>query len=308
MADILLHRVAQHTGVSCLSLLRVHISQLRLVGHKAQLSQHTRHIRRIQHLEQLPLNRTHRAPALLILRLHYSRHHLAVLAVRKLQILNVGAHHRRRILIRHIDQLLLVVVIERTLVVSRLLLALTHNQRLGTLNGCRSRSIGVNRDKKVALGLVCDVCSCRQILIQRLSERGIRLAGIYHLNRRQLLLDKRSEFQRNGQIYILLLYSTIHSTRESGTSVTGINDNNSHPCSVILSEQRSGVHHHTKKQKQTEEYMFHIKSAKKLAVIDKKTLYLSVKTPHPRVRRSPYRAVLPTCRQRYKKLLTFWVN
>ena len=145
MTYILLNRVAKHTGIGILPLLRVHICKFALVGHKAQLGQHARHIRCIQHLKQLTLNRTHLTATLLIIRLHNTRHHLAILAIGELQILNICSYHSRSIGVRHINQLLLVVVIQSALIVTCLLLALAHYQRLRTahrrsLRGC----IGVN--------------------------------------------------------------------------------------------------------------------------------------------------------------------
>ena len=145
MIDILLHRIAQHSGKLILTLLGVHISKLLGIGHKANLGQHRWHIGSIQHLQQLTLNLAGITTSLGVVRLHNSSHHLTILAIGELQILNICPHHCRSILIRHIDKLVLIVVVESTLVIAGLLLALTHNDGLHTIDrGGFWCSIGVN--------------------------------------------------------------------------------------------------------------------------------------------------------------------
>ena len=134
MSKILLYGITQHPRKFVLPLLGLHISQLALIGHKSQLGQHAWHICSIQHLQQLTLNLAHRTTTLTVIRLHYSSHHLAILAISELQILNIGSHHCRRILIRHINQLILTVVVQRIFIIASFLLTLTHYQRLGTLD------------------------------------------------------------------------------------------------------------------------------------------------------------------------------
>ena len=222
------------------------------------------------------------------MRLHDSRHHLAVLAVRELKILYIGPNHSSRILVRHIYQLVLVVIVEGILVVTRLLLALAHDYGLGTRHRRLARNrIGMDRDEEVSARLVGYVGTRRQILVQRLAQRRIGLARIYHLYLRQLLLDQRPQLERHGQIYILLLHAAVCGAREGFASVAGVDDNNPHAHFVIIGKATSAADDDGCRKEQTTNQTFHTKTDVRSGTSAKKRYICRLKPPCEETRKVP---------------------
>ena len=172
------------------------------------------------------------APGLQVIILNTARQRHAVLAVGELQVLDIGPHDGRRPLVRHVDQVFAVVLEQGVLVVTLLLGAFAHDERLDT--PCRRgfRSIDVDRNEEVAAGLVGDVGTRLEVGCQIGAQRLVRLAGIDHLHARHPLLDELPEFERHLQREVFLVDIAVVRPGEF-PAVSGIDDHNFDPVRNI---------------------------------------------------------------------------
>gem|GEM_PF-6723922 len=229
---IIPHAFVNRAGDLVLPLFRFHIGHLLGVGHETDLGQHARHVGGIEHAQQLGLDAPRMAPSLQVIILNTARQRHAVLAVGELQVLDIGPHDGRRPLVRHVDQVFAVVLEQGVLIVTLLLGAFAHDERLDT--PCRRgfRSIDVDRNEEVAAGLVGDVGTRLEVGCQIGAQRLVRLAGIDHLHARHPLLDELPEFERHLQREVFLVDIAVVRPGEF-PAVSGIDDHNFDPVRNI---------------------------------------------------------------------------
>ena len=180
--------------------------------------------------------------------LHQTGHRFAVFTIGELQVLDISPNDRRRLLVRHIEQLLLVVIIEGPLVGVLLQRTLTHNQGLDSPCRRRCRSIGMDRNEQVAARLVGDIGPSLQILGQTFGKLLVRLTRVNHFQLGDLLLDQGPELQSDLKVEIFLINASVMSSRKLRPPVPGIDYDDPHALCNIL--RGNSVERECRNQKQ----------------------------------------------------------
>ena len=155
--------------------------QIGRIRHKTNLGQHTRHIGGVEHLQRLTAHTSVVVTKFYILLLNKASHHLAILTIGELQVLDICSNDSCRLLVRHIEQLLFVVEVEGILIYSLLHRGFAHNERLDTSHLAVAVGIGVNRDEEVALVAVGNIGSCLQIFGEYGREVFVDGASLHNL-------------------------------------------------------------------------------------------------------------------------------
>ena len=137
--------------------------QVGRVRHKANLGQHARHIGGIEHLQWLLAHSSVVVAEFHILLLDKSSHHFAILTIGELQVLDICTNNCCGLLVRHIEQLLLVVDVEGILIYSLLHRCFTHNKCFDSSHLAIAVGVGVDRDEEVTLVAMGNIGSCLQI-------------------------------------------------------------------------------------------------------------------------------------------------
>ena len=165
------------------------------------------------------------AARLQVVVLNAARDGHAVFAVGELQVLDIGPHDGRRTFVGHVDQVLAVVLEQRVFVVTLLLGAFAHDQRLDAARGRGLGRIDMDRNEEVAAGLVGDVGARLQVFRLVGSQRLVRLARIDHLHAGHALLDHFAELESHLQRQVLFAGSAVVRTGIVA-AVTGVDHHN----------------------------------------------------------------------------------
>ena len=181
-------------------------------------------------------------------------HRLAVFAIGKAQVLDIGANDRCGFLIAHIDELLLVVGKEHFVVEPFFERTLPHDKRFDAASGRRTGRIRMDREKQIAFGLVGDVGTGLQILCQRRRELFVGFARIDHFYFRQLALDHRPQLERDLQVQVFLIDAAIVGAGEIRPPVSGIDHDNTDTARNIFRRRtvRTECEGYAKRQKKNE--------------------------------------------------------
>ena len=163
----------------------------------------------------------------------------------------MSANNCRCTLIRHIEELLLVISKENCLILARLQLALSHNQRLNTSRRCASRmGVCVDRDKQVSICIIGNIGTSLKVRSQIFREVLIVVTSIYHLDTRQILLNHSAQLERYLKVDILLRIATIARSGKC-SAMTRIYNNHLYTMRNILSLRATAMQCKEKNEKNT---------------------------------------------------------
>ena len=154
-------------------------------------------------------------------------------------------------LIRHIEELLLVISKEDCLILARLQLTLSHNQRLDTSRRCASRmGVCVDRDKQVSICIIGNIGTSLKVCSEIFREVLIHGTSIYHLYTRQILLNHSTQLERYLKVNILLRIAAIARSGICST-MTRIYNNHLYTLRNILSLRAADMQCKNKNEKNT---------------------------------------------------------